>query len=307
MVDLKIELPDEFLDEEIRCDYTVTSQMKEVWAVELDLLYMVLNICKKNNIKIFSFAGTTLGAIRHKGMIPWDDDIDLCMDRENYNKLCEIGPSVFQYPYFFQTEYTDPGSLRGHIQIRRTDTTGILKSEFKAKKRINQGIFIDIFPFDNIPDDEGEENRFRNDLSQLRKKCWIANATKEDYIKSTSKIKTIIKYFYFPIKRLFLKPSRYYYEKLEALCTKYNGIECKRVSPVSFDPLTKRWAMEKSDLQEIIECPFEFIDIPVPKEYDSILKKNYGNYMKFVKGNSVHGEVIFDTSKSYTHYLEKGK
>jgi len=60
----------------------------------------------------------------------------------------------FKYPYFFQTEYTDPGSLRGHVQIRRTDTAAILANDTRKNIKFNQGIFVDIFPFDNIPDDD---------------------------------------------------------------------------------------------------------------------------------------------------------
>ena len=88
MVSLNIKLPENFLDEEIRDDYVVSSQMKQVWAVELDLLNKILEVCKKYNIKIIASGGTLLGAVRHKGFIPWDDDIDLMMMRDQYDKLC---------------------------------------------------------------------------------------------------------------------------------------------------------------------------------------------------------------------------
>ena len=81
MVSLNIKLPENFLDEEIRDDYVVSSQMKQVWAVELDLLNKILEFCKKYNIKIIASGGTLLGAVRLKGLIPWDDDIDIYMIR----------------------------------------------------------------------------------------------------------------------------------------------------------------------------------------------------------------------------------
>ena len=150
MVDLNIVLPDGFLNEEVRCGYTVTKQMKEVWAVELDMLEKLLSVCKKHDIKIFASGGTMLGAVRHQGFIPWDDDIDMMMFRDDYEKLCKVAQEEFEYPYFFQTEYTDVGSLRGHAQLRNSATTGILAGERNQKYSFNQGIFLDIFPLDNI-------------------------------------------------------------------------------------------------------------------------------------------------------------
>ena len=102
MVNLKIQLPEGFLNEEVRCGYVVTHEMKKAWAVMLDLLAELDRVCKKNNIKYYANGGTMLGAVRHKGFIPWDDDIDVMMFREDYDRLMEIGPKEFTYPYFFQ-------------------------------------------------------------------------------------------------------------------------------------------------------------------------------------------------------------
>ena len=105
MVDLNIVLPDGFLNEEVRCGYTVTKQMKEVWAVELDMLEKLLSVCKKHDIKIFASGGTMLGAVRHQGFIPWDDDIDMMMFRDDYEKLCKVAQEEFEYPYFSNRIY----------------------------------------------------------------------------------------------------------------------------------------------------------------------------------------------------------
>ena len=168
MVDLKLKLPEGFLDEETRCGFTVTKKMKEVWAVELDLLAELLRVCNKNNIKIFASGGTMLGAVRHQGFIPWDDDIDMMMFRDDYERLCEIAGSEFQYPYFFQTEYTDPGSLRGHAQLRNSLTTGILESEL-GKRKFNQGIFLDIFPLDVVTDNEEDFQKQGKNVEKYKK------------------------------------------------------------------------------------------------------------------------------------------
>ena len=99
MVDLQLTPPEGFLGEEVRCGYTVTKQMKEVWAIELDLLKQFDIICEKHGLHYCVAAGTLLGAIRHGGFIPWDDDIDVYMLRNDYNKLMMLA-NEFKSPYF---------------------------------------------------------------------------------------------------------------------------------------------------------------------------------------------------------------
>ena len=154
MIDLNIQLPEHFLEGEVRCGYYIAPAMKKGWAVQMDLLMELDRVCRKYKIRYFVAEGTILGAVRHKGFIPWDDDIDCCMTHSEYKKLCKIGPKAFRHPYFFQTEYTDPGSLRGHAQLRHSLTTGMLKDEIPFKYKFSQGIFIDIFVLDHVTDNK---------------------------------------------------------------------------------------------------------------------------------------------------------
>ena len=92
---IKLKLPEGFLEPEERCGYQVTTKLKKIWAVELDLLDQFQKVCAKHNIKYQVFAGTLLGAVRHKGFIPWDDDIDVCMPREDYDKILPLLKDFF--------------------------------------------------------------------------------------------------------------------------------------------------------------------------------------------------------------------
>ncbi len=133
---IQIELPNSFLEEEERNGFLVNQEMKEIWAIELDLFVELNRVCDKYDLKLLGDAGTILGAARHAGFIPWDDDMDFSMSRGDYTKLCEVAEREFRYPYFWQTEETDPGSCRGHGQLRNSETTAILKAEAKKKLHI---------------------------------------------------------------------------------------------------------------------------------------------------------------------------
>ena len=150
MADLSLEFPEDFFREEIRDGYKVSEKMKKVWAVELDLLNKLLEVCQKYELKCFADAGTLLGAVRHKGFIPWDDDIDVVMFREDYEKLRAVAQEEFKEPYFFQCAYSDDNYIRGHAQLRNSDTTAFLYREVRRKVERNYGIFIDIFILDGV-------------------------------------------------------------------------------------------------------------------------------------------------------------
>ena len=141
-----MQLDNEFFKEEERCGFTVSADMKKVWAAQLDLLERFQEVCHRHGLRFFASGGTLLGAIRHKGYIPWDEDIDIMMMREDYEKLLAIAPQEFTAPYFFQTAWNDKQYSRGHAQLRNSNTTAVLADEADRHYPFNQGIFIDIFP-----------------------------------------------------------------------------------------------------------------------------------------------------------------
>ena len=178
---IKLNIPPGFLEPEVRDDYYIGAEIKKMWAVQLDLIMELDRVCQKHGIRYSAYAGTLLGVIRHKGYIPWDDDIDFMMTRSEYNRLCEVAKDEFKAPYFWQTEYTDRGSLRGHAQLRNSETTCLLDTEYPYKRKYNQGIFIDIFPFDGVPDDSDEYQKLKEDAERLQQQMTIRASFEENY------------------------------------------------------------------------------------------------------------------------------
>ncbi len=312
MINLQLELPEGFLNGEERDGYYVDKEKKEIWAVELDLLNEFMRVCKKYGLKYFAAAGTVLGAVRHRGFIPWDDDIDVMMLRDEYDKLCKVAEKEFTFPYFFQTEYTDPGALRGHAQLRNSLTTGILKKDEDENFTFNQGIFLDIFVLDKIPDDERLFNKQIKRASRYKRAALLlGNCTYRYNEKRICGFRGFCKKSIHVIwKKFFASKKRVnrYYIMFEKEITKYNSSETKRVTNFFQFPLNKKrrvWNIE--DVLETVDMPFEMFQLPLPKGYEVILDQFYGDWKTYQIGTSTHGETIFDTNRSYKEYLAERK
>ncbi len=304
MVELKIQLPESFFAEEIRNEYLISSEMKKVWAVELDLLCELDRVCNKYNLRYFLDGGSLLGAVRHRGFIPWDDDIDVVMLREDYDRLLEVAKSEFQHPIFLQSTFSESKYITGHCQLRNNNTSAILTKQY-TYARCNMGIFIDIFVLDGIVDDE-----------RLLKKQWrIKNRLKKQmsniaYCYSDNIIKMIYKRIRAVMTRLFCGNMQKLYVRFEK-CLRSCG-DTKYVGLVSFkkelDSLKK---MERKWYDQVEMLEFEGMYFPAPKEYEKVLMNYYGSdYMTPKNIPSLHnasGNMILSADESYLEVINRLK
>lgn len=266
--------------------------LRKVWRVELDLLKKFDSFCVRHGLKYFADSGTLLGAVRHSGFIPWDDDMDFVMLRKDYDKFIKLAKNEFEHPYFIQTGYSDSGYFGGLCHIRNSETTAILKCNWPHAK-YNQGIFIDIFPLDGVI-----ENKMLKKIQDFLKK-FLCVVLWNKYYRKIGKINLLKKMLVFP---LTVFPQKMLFGLYEAVCKVGNIFPHSKVCEISYFGTSaerKKCAYEKT-----IFLKFEDTKVPVPEMFHEILFSMYGSdYMTPKRVPSDHGETFFDVCNSYKKYL----
>lgn len=288
-----------FFQEEIRSGFLVTTKRKKVWAVELQILEKFNEVCKKHRLTWYAYYGTLLGAVRHQGFIPWDDDIDVVMLRDDYARLCAIAPEEFTEPYHFQT-------IAAFCKICDSRTTAIDPQNYDLTGNTNHGIFIDIFPFDSI--DDGTDLQFST-IAQIQKLLWVAisqphiiqNALEagKHVLLSTDFLKDYLKKTFPEQLQIFESLNLSCFRKTQRV----NYILDELFSDLLDSNLYK--SVDIACFQNIIYLPFENIEIPVPSEYDTILTQSYGDYHRPIQGVSTHEGILFEPDIPYTEVLSQ--
>lgn len=261
-------------------------QFRRMQLCELEMLIEFDKVCRNNNIDYVLFGGSLLGAVRHKGYIPWDDDADIGMLREDYNKfkehINEMNPEIC----YFQDHETDPEYRWGYGKLRRTGTKYIRVGQ--EHLRCKTGIFVDVFPMDDIP---------RSILGQilqdrycycLRKILWseVARLNTSGFWKwwftMLSKISVSIPFAGF--ERYAKKSSNHTPNRVRCLSYPATGTLYKK------NPISERYGMPKSWFKDRAEYIFEGRRFFGSRDYDTVLKYIYGDYMKLpdAKGREQH-------------------
>ena len=258
-----------------------TKKLEKLKQVELEILDYFDELCKKNNLKYYLAFGTLLGAIRHNGFIPWDDDIDVLMPLNDYYKLEKIMQENKNSKYFFQSYKTDIEYINSWFKIRKNNTHMVEKSA--EGKNFHNGIFIDVFPLVPYPKD-----------AKLQKKCNIKLKISNCLLKCGMTLKWREHNFSFggvcisTICKIIPKKLRIkYVDKLLNDVYSYEGEYDKYVVTSDF----RLYAKDNFDKTE--EHIFEGKKYPIPMGYDKFLTELYGDYM-----------TLPPVEKRVTHELE---
>lgn len=253
-------------------------QLRKAQLLMLKILKEVHRICEENNIKYFLSDGTLIGAVRHNGFIPWDDDLDIGMLREEYEKFCKIAPEKIGEEFVLQVIETDSGYAQFFGKVMLKDTLWV-EDRAKDTNRKYSGIYIDIFPFDKV-----SKNDF---LRRLKFKLFqylnIAYSFKLGYKLVKSKISFILSKIMPKIMILKLVKSIIF------SCRKSPNDKCY-VSKYGGN-LEKNKNVYNS-YNDLVLHKFEDSSFYILKEYDRILSNLYGDYMIPPSNPSYKHEIV---------------
>lgn len=252
--------------------------MNPLQQKQLDILKAFIRVCDKHNLEYFLVYGTALGAIRHKGFIPWDDDIDVGMPRADYEKYIQLQSEYEGTPYFIQTFKSDPCYIYNYAKLRDSSTT-FLENAFK-NHRINQGVFIDVFPVDGMSREEGDREKigkknkfiwrqvYFSYLPALRRKIHKRTWFKDILLNIVAGL-----FYVFDI-------AHYRNKRVERFVRQVPFEEAK-MAGIMFGFTWRINCMPADIFRETIKVPFEDIEVKVVKQYDRYLTLLYKDYMKF--------------------------
>lgn len=254
-----------------------TFDVRAVQLIQLEMLKELDRVCQKHDIRYFLCAGTLLGAVRHGGFIPWDDDLDVMMLRKDYEKFLLIYKEEQSPGYFLQTYETDKEYINLFAKLRKDNT--IFMEEVTKDRDIHHGVYIDIFPLDSIPDTKLERCIHRSilvflDLFRLSSEMQIVRA-------SSSGARKLVGRILHPLARRVVD-SRYI-RVIDSLAKAHMERNTIMVSNLYGD--TIRWydrprqAQPRETFDSCVYLRFEDGNFPAPRDWHQYLTAVYGDYM----------------------------
>ncbi len=287
-----------------------SSLIRRVQLKQLEIIKVFQDICRRHGLRYFAIGGTCLGAIRHGGFIPWDDDIDVGMPYEDYAKFLALAKNELPENYAVLS-YTSGKhfSMHHYIKLHDTRTTFIEDGTLQYFDRYS-GVFVDVFPVHGLPENR-TERKIVLLLSLIYRKLNTQLRYPFTYMES---LKAKLLWLAFIPLRMFL-PYYYFTSKNVKMMSKY-PFGCS-------DAIVFMWRSSKTNkagwykntfpyeyFSSTTELPFEDTTIAVPAKYDKYLTMEFGDYMKLppeeqrINHSSSCGTII-DLDKPYTYYLEK--
>ena len=283
-----------FLEEEIRDEYPVSVHMKKVWAIYLDLYQEFCKVCNDLGLTHWVTYGTLLGAARHKGFIPWDDDFDVMMPRADYDKLLSY-EKLFADPYVLQTTLNQKDYYFSFARLRNSRTTAVSSG---SNPIYNNGIYLDIMPLDGIPVN-GITHVIRT--AKIRASNLLAHA----YMGYNEKVSARL------VKNVLSIPMVPYdykkaYKRNQSIARRVSWNETSEVGFIAYTSYSfKSNIFQKDWFNSTIMLEFENTKVAVPSGYEDVLTTMFGDYLRMPnkQEREARHEIHFEPDVPYELYF----
>ncbi len=302
----KINFDESYFQGEEREGFYIKPMMKRAWAAQLEVLYEIDLICKRNGITYFADWGTLLGAVRHKGFIPWDDDIDISMSRMDYVRFMACARK--ELPAGF-VAYSAKDNYAGTL-VARVLNSDVMSNESSFLQRFHGCPYImgvDIFIYDNIPNAKNEETlqiellKLAVGLNYRWEKTDYNSPAEAEYRQKLEDICNIKLDDKLPIHQQMGG-------LIDNICAMYWEEPAAEVTYFPTFTYAPHLRYPKQLFSTIIEVPFENIILPIPAEYDKVLKIEYGDYLTPIKSGSSHNYPVYKEQEKilFDYYKKAG-
>ena len=270
--------------------------MEPLQAKCLEMAEYFVQFCKENDLLCYLCGGGAIGTLRHKGFIPWDDDLDFFMPRKDYEKLAQLWPQKADSRYQLSKSNENYVDRNLFITIRDTQTTCI--KPYQQDLDIPHGLALDVLPLDYYP--ANGLSRKKQVIAALVYSLFCAQTIPEKH-GGIMKLGSQALLALVPSKKLRYK----IWKKAEVEMTKYTKEESDGITELCSGPYYMKKKYPISSFDDALWLPFEETELPIPVGYDAYLKTAFGDYMTpppVEKQVAHHDVVLIDLEKSYTHY-----
>ena len=298
----------EYFEDEVRDGFYVPAQMKHAWAAQLEVLNDIDKACTENEIQYFAEWGTLLGAVRHHGFIPWDDDMDICMKRADYEKFLRIYDKIMPENYTIYNITTDTETDDFLSRVINGRSINFDKIHLEKYHGFPYSAGIDIFPLDFIAPDEDDDKYHREVIAIVNTLAKTIRGMQEDESLMTEEAIADVKEDVKHIEKLCnitIDEDADLVQQLNILVDRLCGLYTEDESEyITLMPLWldvngiwrdgERYRFPKDYYTKTVRLPFENTTIPVPYAYDKILKTKYGDYKQFVHEWGTHDYPFYE-------------